>query len=463
MPTITSTGVGSGLDINSLVSQLVAAERAAPEQRMVREDAKLTTEFTALASLKGAMSSFRTAVAALRLSTSLDLRKATVGDDTAFTASATGQAAAGSYDVEVVQLATAARIGSALYPTGPDSVVGTGTLNISVGGSSFSIEIGESNDQLGQIRDAINASEDNPGVRATLIRDSGGTGSYLVLTGTATGAANAISVSATNADAGLAQLVSDLNAADVDRDVVAQDAIVFVSGYEIHSTTNTVSGAVDGVTLNLLKAEEGTLVSLNIERDDAAIQKKVEGFVSAFNALAQQITNLSRYDAATQSAGPLLGDAMLRGVDSQVRRIMGEAVSGLAGNYTTLASLGISTTATGTLQLDSAKLQTALQADAAAVANVFGSDNGVAKRLDTFLGERLSVGGELAARDDRIANRRKELEVRREALEARMEVIQARYLRQFTALDTMLSQLQSTSSFLSQQLSGLQNLNGSNR
>lgn len=463
MATISSTGIGSGLDINSLVSQLVAAERAAPEQRMVREDAKLTTEFTALASLKGAMSGFRTAVAALRLSTSLDLRKATVGDDKAFTATATGQAAAGSYDVEVVQLARAARIGSALYPTGPDTVVGTGTLNITVGGSSFSIEVGASNDQLGQIRDAINAAEDNPGVRATLIRDSGGSGSYLVLTGNATGQANAISVSATNGDAGLNQLVSDLNAVDVDRDVTAQDAIAFVSGYEIHSTTNTISGALDGVTLNLLKAEEGTLVSLTVERDDAAIQKKVESFVTAFNSLAQQITTLSRYDAATQTAGPLLGDAMLRGVDSQVRRMLGEAVAGLDGDYTTLASLGISTTATGTLQLDSAKLKAALENDATAVAGVFGSDNGVAKRLDAFLGERLSVSGELAARDERIANRRRELEVRREALDARMEVIQARYLKQFTALDTMLSQLQSTSSFLSQQLSGLQNLNGSNR
>lgn len=462
MPTITSTGIGSGLDINSLVTQLVAAERAAPEQRMVREDAKLTTEFTALASLKGAMSSFRTAVAALRLSTSLDLRKATVGDEKAFTATATGQAAAGSYDVEVVQLATAARIGSALYPAGPDSVVGTGTLSVTMGSSSFSVELAAGS-TLAQIRDAINASEDNPGVRATLIRDSGGTGSYLVLTGNQTGAANAVSVSATGADAGLTTLVSDLNAADLARDVVAQDAEVFISGYEIHSSTNTISGALDGVTLNLLKAEEGTLVSLNVERDDAAIQKKVESFVSAFNALAQQITTLSRYDAATQTAGPMLGDAMLRGVDSQVRRIMGEAVSGLAGNYTTLASLGISTTATGTLQLDSARLKTALEADAAAVANVFSSDNGVAKRLDTFLGERLSTGGELAARDERIANRRRELEVRREALEARMEVIQARYLKQFTALDTMLSQLQSTSSFLSQQLAGLQNLNSSDR
>lgn len=458
MATITSTGIGSGLDINSLVTQLVAAERAAPEKRIAREDARLTTEFTALATLKGAMASFQGAASALKLSSALDLRKATVGDEKAFTATVTSAAAAGDYDVEVAQLATAARIGSALYPAGPDSVVGTGRLTIAMGANSFSIDITQDSDTLAQIRDAINAADDNAGVRATLIRDATGAGSYLVLSGSATGATNGITVSSTGADAGLAQLVTDLQTVDAQRDVTAQDAIVYVSGYEIRSASNTVTGALDGVTLNLLKAEIGTQVSLSVARDDASILKKVETFVSGFNTLASQIKTLSRYDAATRTAGPLLGDAMLRGIDSQVRRMLGDAVPGVTGDYRTLASLGITTTATGTLALDAAKFKDALNADPDAVSQVFSSESGVAVRLSKFMDERLSSSGEISARDTRIADRRKQLQVRSDALDARMQVIEARYLKQFTALDSMLSQLQSTSSFLSQQLTGLQNL-----
>lgn len=459
MATISSSGIGSGLDINSLVSQLVAAERAAPDKRISREDASLTTEFTALAALKGAMAGFQSALGALKTPASLDLRKATVADESAFTASVTSEAAAGSYDVEVVQLASAARIGSAVYAAGPDTVVGTGTLNISVGGRSFSVALTTDNDTLAQIRDSINAARDNPGVRATLIRNTAGTGSYLVLSGTATGAANGITVSATGADAGLTQLVTDLNTADPARDVAAQDAIVFVSGYEIHSATNTVSGAVDGVTLSLKKAAEGTLVRLDVARDDSAVQRKVESFVAAYNTLQQQMATLSRYDPSTKSAGPMLGDSMLRGLDSQIRRLLTERVPGVTGSYTTLSSLGIRTTATGTLQLNAADFQTALAADPAAVGSVFASQSGVAVRLADMIDSKLSSGGEMAARDARIAARRRELADQKDALDARMEVIQSRYMKQFTALDTMLSQLQSTSSYLTQQLSGLQGLN----
>src|SRR6187431_1648801 len=153
MATISSTGVGSGLDINSLVSQLVAAERAAPEQRINRESAKATTEFTALATLKGAMSAFQGALNAMKGADALALRKATAVDETAFTASATTKAAVGNYDVEVVQLATAARVGSAVYPGGPDSMVGPGTLTIAVGANSFSIDIAAEADSLADIRD----------------------------------------------------------------------------------------------------------------------------------------------------------------------------------------------------------------------------------------------------------------------------------------------------------------------
>src|SRR5690606_13398510 len=329
------------------------------------------------------------------------LRKAAVGDEQYFSASTTAAAIAGEYSVQVQQLATAARLGSAAFPDGPDSPVGSGTLTISAGSTTFDVVIPEGTDSLAQVRDAINSAEGNTAVRATLIREAGG--AYLVLTGTATGATNAISVSTTDASAGLQQLADDLMDFDPERDTAAQDAIAFVSGYEVRSNNNALSGAIDGVTLTLKKiTPEGELVSLAVQRDDAAIQKKAESFVSAYNALAQQVAALGRYDAATKTAGPLLGDSMLRNVDTQLRRMLSEPVPGTTGSYRTLTSLGIEVTVSGTLQLDSTKFKEALAADPDAVSRVFSSESGVAVRMSQFLDERLSSSGEFAARNERI-------------------------------------------------------------
>src|SRR5690606_2701000 len=458
MANISSLGIGSGMDINALVRELVAADRAPKESRLARDDAKLTKEFSALAVLKGAMSGLQGASTALRTPAALALSAATVADDQYFSAATSAQAAPGSYDVRIGQLAAAPRLGSAQYAQGATSVVGTGTLTFSVGSATFDVQITDQANTLGAVRDAINSAAGNTSVRATLIGDS--SGSYLALTGTATGAANSITLSATGADAGLQQLADDLNAFDPIRDVAAQDAIIHVSGYEIRSTSNAVTGAIDGVTLNLKKATlPDETVALVVSRDDAAIQKKAESFVAAYNTLAQSMATLGRYDAATKTAGPMLGDSLLRGVETQLRRILSEPVPGTTGNYRTLTSLGIGMTATGTLQLDAAKFKAALAADPEAITRMFSSESGgVAVRMGDFLEQRLSSSGEFAARDDRISTQRRRLQQQAEALDARMVVVQQRYLKQFTAMDTMLAQLQSTSSYLTQQLDGLAKL-----
>ncbi len=462
MASITSSGIGSGLDISALVTQLVAAERAPADERLTKADAKLTSELSAVSRLKGALSTFETMLGALKLPGTYDSRTAKSGDEQAFTASATSAAAPGRYDVEVVQLATAARLGSQLFAEGPDSVVGSGTLTIGVGSKSFSIEIGEGANSLAQVRDAINNSPDNAGVRAMLIRDNSG-GSYLVLSGGATGADNAITVSAAGADAGLDAFVQALNDFDAEKDVAAGDAIVRISGYEIRSASNTVSGAVDGVTLTLKKATVGTTNALSIERDDAGITGRVQSFIDAYNALVTQVKALGAYDSATKTAGPLLGDSMLRGIETQLRRLVTEPVAGATGNYRSLSSLGISMNLDGTLGLDSKRLDAALTADPGALSRVFASDSGVAVRLDAFLDQKLSSTSELAARNTSLSKRVEDLAKQREALDARMQIVEARYMRQFTAMDTLLGQLQSTSSYLTQQLDSLSNLNSYNR
>jgi flagellar hook-associated protein 2 len=468
--TVSSTG--SSIDVASLVSQLVASERSAADKRLTNTDAKLTGQVTAIAALKGALGTLQGAVNSLKGSTAFDLRKATVGDDAYFGAAVTSDAVAGRYDVEVVQLASATRLSSAGFPAsggGSATIVGTGTLAINVGAAQFNVEITAENNTLAKVRDAINTATGNPGVRATLITDQDGT--HLVLTGSKTGAANAVSINTAasvdsdgdaNDGLGLSRLF-DMAPKDPLRDV-AQDAIVKVSGFEIHSDKNSIEGAIDGVTLVLKKANEvGETASLDITRDDASILSKAQTFVTAFNALAKQVTSLGAYNAATKTGGALLGDSLLRGIDTQVRRIVSDPVNEANPQYRTLASMGITTNADGTLALDSAKFQKAMNADPAAVNTVFSSENGVAAKLGKFLDQKLSSTGEIANRNTTLDASQKSLSKERDALDARMLVVQQRYLKQFTALDGMLAQLGSTSSYLTQQLEGLSNLANRNR
>ena len=319
--------------------------------------------------------------------------------------------------------------------------MGTGTLTISVGASSFSIEVVEGGNSLANIRDAINKSAANKGVQASLLTDVEGT--HLVLTSTKTGADHALTVTASGGNGGLEQLEN------MEVRSEAQDAIVFVSGYEIHSASNTVSNAIEGVTLTLkAPTEEGSTVLLGVERDDAAIQDAAKKFVDSYNSLAGTIKSLSRYDVATEAAGALLGDAMLRNIDSQVRKLISSPVAGVNGNYTTLASLGITTQADGKLKLDTVRFNAALAANPGAVSDIFTSSNGVAVKLADFMGSKTSVTGELTVRSSNITDTLVDLKDQQDALNARMKVIEQRYFRQFNALDTLLGQMNTTATAL---------------
>jgi flagellar hook-associated protein 2 len=447
MATISSTGIGSGLDIDSLVSKLVAAERSAGQTRIDTKKGKLTEQFSAMGQLMGGMSAFQSSLNSLISAGSFTSRKVSVSDEAAFTAKAGPTAAAGSYDVQVEQLAKASQLGSDAFALA-STPVGTGKLTISVGTSSFSIDVAQGGNSVANIRDAINKSSANTGVQASLLTDVEGT--HLVLTSTKTGANRALTVAATGGDGGLQKLVYDPNGTkNMELLSVAKDAIVFVSGYEIHSDSNTVSNAIEGVTLTLkAPTEDDSTVLLGVDRDDAAIQDAAKKFVDAYNSLAGTMKTLSRYDAATEAAGALLGDAMLRNIDSQVRKLISSPVAGVNGNYNTLASLGITTQADGKLKLDTVRFNAALQANPGAVSDIFTSDNGVAVKLASFMGSKTSATGELTARSSNITDTLVDLKDQQDALNARMKIIEQRYFKQFNALDTLLGQMNTTATAL---------------
>lgn len=455
----TSTGAisgGSSIDAQTLARQLIEVERAPFDAQIKRATESTTTTLSALGTLKSALSTFQASVEGLSLLADFQVRSATSSKPEVFTASATEGAVAGSYSVQVHNLATAHQISSAAYVGGNASLVGSGTLTLSVGGESFDVTV-EADDTLANLRDAINSSRDNTGINATIVQSSAG--ARLVLSSRETGAANVISTSVANGAGGLDALAySNAVPGSFTSLTAAQDALVDVAGFAQTSATNTITNAIDGVTLNLVAGDAGEVHTLTIANDTAVIKTRIETFVATYNAMQTAISGLRSYDAATETGGPLLGDSMLLTLESRLRRGLTDAVSGLTGNFTSLSSLGITTTANGTLAIDDATLSSAITADFDGVAQLFGKTGGVAFRLYNTLDDALASDGGIAIRTKSLSAEQSRIEDRSDDLDARMEAALARYVQQFTTLDVLLSTLNTTSSYLDQQLDSLANM-----
>ena len=381
-------GVGSNLDVNGIVSQLMAVERqplALLQQRQSDYQAKLS----AYGMLKGTLSAFQTAMNGLADGTKFQAVTASAADPSIFTAIANGKAVPGSYSMEVQQLAQQQKISSNGFAT-TSSAVGSGTLTIQYGtydsGSNTfalnsakpaqTVTIDPSNNTLSGVRDAINGA--NIGVSATIIND--GASNRLVLTAKDTGASNSIKITTsdddgTNVDAaGLSQLAFDPTAtAGSGRNMAevqaAQDAKLKIDGIAISKSSNTITDAIEGVTLNLLKSNVGSPTTLGVARDTAGAKASVEAFVTAFNNVNQTLGNLSAYDAATKSAAVLQGDSTTLSIQTRIRATLSAAVNG--SGFTTLSQIGVAFQKDGSLALDSTKLQTALDNNFNNIAGLF--------------------------------------------------------------------------------------------
>lgn len=458
MATTTAVG-GSSIDVNTLVSQLVAAERKPLDDQVARATSRVTTQISATSALLGALSTFQSSLNNLRTTTAFSARSTASSDPTIVTAGATTAAAPGRYDIEVERLASAHQISSTAFAQGSTQVVGTGTLTVSLGSTSFNVSIDAAHNTLADIRTAINSATDNPGVTATIINASDG--AHLVLTSNKTGAASPIQVTQTGT---LDQLVyTSGNQANYTQLREAQDALVHVAGtYTTTSATNVIEGVIEGVSLNLVSAEAGTTVSIDVTFDKNAAKEKVNAFVSAYNTLRGMLTKLGGYNATTKVAGPMLGDALLSGIDAEIRRTLSDPVAAAGTTVQTLADIGVTTQSDGTLKVDSTKLESALNNNFDAVSRLFGTeDTGVAARLYDQITDRLADGAGIDVRNESLQAEQRALTKKSADIDARMAILQQTYLKQFTTLDTLLSTLSSTSAFLSQQIESLANLNKS--
>jgi len=454
MASITSSGIGSGLDIQGIVQQLVAAEGQPAERRFGRQEAAAQSRLSAYGTLKSALAEFRDQLDSMRELGSLLARKASSGDEELFTVGVDSNAVPARYEVEVLQLAAAQKLTSGAFAD-TDTAIGTGTLQFDIAGGPFSVVITEDTNTLAGIRDAINKAAANTGVAATIVNAEAD--SFLILSSEKTGAEQAITVTASGGDGGLTALEYDPGngLAALTLSVAAQDALLRIDGLDVVSASNSVAGAIDGVTLELVRAAPGETAELDVDNDPAALRKAISRLVESYNELVGTFDQLTAFNADTEIAGPLLGDASLRSVRDQLRREMSTEIRGLDVVFPSLSSIGIGIELDGKMAIDDAVLDAALASEFDNVGRVFAGTGGFAGRLFDRVENFLDGDGLLATRTEGLNRTIERVNQQRERLGERLESLEARLLRQFSALDALVGQLSSTSNFLSQQLASL--------
>ncbi len=449
MASFSISGIGSGLDINSIVSQLVAAERAGADSRISRTASTTNAQLSAIGTFRAAADALRRQTTALE-GGQLTAWKTSVGEGAPFSATATGSGAqSGSYRVTVEQQAQAHVLRSAGM-AGADTEVGEGDLDIHVGDTAFTVTIGSGDRSLAGIAAAINAAPDNAGVNArVVVADSG---AHLVISSRSAGSDSALRIVSSGGDGGLTALDYDPgNSVALVETQAAQDARIEVDGLTVTRGSNSIADVIPGVTLNISGEAPGESFSLNINADVDATLSKINSLVAAYNATLATARQATRYDAATKTAGALQGDATLRGAASALRG----AVSASGGEGDTLTDLGFKTATDGTLTVDSAALRAALAADPEQVARMLTGEQGLTARIDTVLDDYLGSDGRLQVKTDSLNARLKFAQQQQDDVNRRMELIQARYQAQFTALDTLVGQMNSMSNYLASQLATL--------
>jgi flagellar hook-associated protein 2 len=463
MASISSPGLGSGLDINGIIAKLMQVE-AQPLTALQTKEASYQAKLSAFGSLKGALSTLQTAAKTLSTASTFTGKSAAVSDGTVLTASASSTAAAGTYSISVTQLAKFHAVRSNTnYAAVTDSFT-TGSLAITIGsGTAVNITIDGTNNTLAGIRDAINNA--NAGVTASIVNADldppPGTTNRLVLTSKTSGTAGAISVAVTDSGSGGTQALAGLASASLVTTQTADDAKLTINGLAITRSANTITDAIDGLTLNLTKGSQAApgTTTINVTNNTGAVTAAVNAFVKAYNDALGGIKQLTAFDAANKKSSVLTGDSTARSIQSQLSSLVSASVTGIAGGVSRLSDIGITIQKDGTLAADSSKLSAAIASPDKDVASLFSQtttgNEGIAMRFNTLLEGIVGSSGLISSRTDGINASIKDLQKRADALNQRLEQVEKRYRAQFSALDSLISSMNQTSSYLSQQLANL--------
>ncbi|MDM0030544.1 flagellar filament capping protein FliD [Variovorax sp. J22P271] len=477
MATITSLGVGSNLDLATLLTQLQTAE----SQPLVALEAKAksyTSKLSAYGTLQSALGVLQTAAKKLSDPALFQTVTGTPTVSGILAATSNDASSAGNYSITVSQLAQsqsaiAAGQASTTVPIGSGKITidfGTvtgGTLDPATGkysGASFAadtsrvakpITIDASNNTLAGIRDAINGAD--AGVTASIVNDGSGMPNRLVLVSTQTGEASSMRISV-DGDAALQNLLGNDPAGtqNLQQTVAAQNAKLTVNGIAITSASNTVKEAIQGSTLTLVNT--GT-TGLSMKANTSSVTTAINDFVKAYNSLQSTATTLTAYDADTKTGAALMGDSTLRNLQTRIRQALTTPQAGGTDGFKVLTEIGVSFQKDGTLAVDSTKLDKALSSNLEGVSKLFasatGSTAGYGKQIDALVTDLNSTGGSLKVASDGVTATIKQLDEQYDAMQTRVDDTVARYRTQFNQLDVLVNSMNSTMSYLKQQFDAM--------
>lgn len=441
---ITAAGIGSGIDIETIVSQLMTLERQ-PLVNLQRRESVTGAQVSAYGKIKSAVASFQDAMAALSKVDKFKIFTAASSDEDVLSATADSDAAAGVYNIAVTRIAQNHKMGSNESTSSATFGGGVGDeLTLTVGSDSTTIDLSTAK-TLSEVRDTINAASDNPGVTATILNTGGGN-QRLILTANDSGYDNRVQLTYGGAVDANTFGFATANQAPGGGALAALtdlDAAFTVDGYSITAASNKVTDVIDGMSLEFKQTGS---ITLSVDRDTSAIEESAQAFVKAYNDVLATL--------ATQRSGQLSGDSTLRSIERQMRDVLNTQPSGLTGSVTALSQVGIKTDAkTGRLTLDSSEFSDALTSDFDGVAQLFANDDqGYAFRFEALADAMLDTDGVIDSRVDGLNDRIRDLKDGQADMSRRLELKEKALRSQYAALDSLVGSLQSTSSFLLQQL-----------
>ena len=479
MATISSIGIGSGLDINSIITQLVAVEQV-PLTKLRTEASSLQTKLTTYGKVQSYLSALREASSALTRTDTWGATTGTSSDPTTVAVTTSATTKTGNYTLEVQRLASAQSNATATFANA-DTLIGEGSLRIELGAwgagqtsftpkagaTAIDITVAAPGATLATLRDQINAA--GAGVTASVLSDA--TGARLVLRSTATGAANGFRIGVTDTDgnntdaAGLSALAFDPSAGvtTMAQALAAGNASATLNNLPISSESNTLANVLDGMSLTLNRVTTAP-VQVTAAQDNTSMRKSLDTFVSAYNDLNKLLADQTKYDAATKASGGLQGDSAAVGIRAQMRAMIG-TTSNASTMFKRLSDIGFDVKLDGSLALNDTKINNAL-ANVAETKKLFANtdllvpgNNGIATQMRALADRLIGVDGTVSTRSEGLRKRIDLNQDRQELLTDRIAQIEKRLRAQYTALDKTMGQLTGLSSYVTQQFS----TNNSNR
>lgn len=460
MATISSPGIGSGLDVQNIVSQLVAIEKA-PLKQLETQATSFKTKLSVYGTIKSQVSALGDAAAKLSTSAGWNAVTSTSSNPSAVSVTAAAGAAATGLTLEVQQLARAQSTASTAVPT--DSAMGGGTMTISLGtwsggaftagtGTPVNITINPGQDTLTAIAARIN--EAGAGVSATVLRDA--SGERLLMRSSTTGEANGFRIEvAESGGAGLSRLAYDGSGAGMTQTQAAQNALATINGVAVVSATNRMTDTLPGLTVQLSQVTTAP-VEIDVSIDPEGARKNIQTFIDAYNALTKTLADATRYDPTSKSAGALQGDGTAVGLQNALRSMMRSVTA--SSPFERLADVGIEAKSGGELSLNATKFDAALTTNYEGlrqlftVANANPTSQGFGLKIRTFAQGLIDSDGVVSARSEAIQNALTRNGKEQDKVNDRAARAEVRLLAQYNAMDANVGRLSGLNAFVTQQI-----------